>query len=275
MVSAKNIFIIAVLFILPGIALAQTADPQFLTDAFADKLKGDTLSEVFNSIFKIVIALGSAWAVISLVYWGAHYALVDSVTGKNTARNNLMPIFLGLVALLGTAILFNQINPNITQKADLATSRVVVQKYNPDPPVKGEDVVQKKSYIEEYIERKNITNESFTSNLASASSSPQSFWINAENFLRDNKINPGGFLNKCKNLRFRDGDLGNQTYCKQILLFVYNTCTNKLSQEPQKYNDCNPNTKQSPNSTINKKDLINTIQVLTELGLNYKYWVAN
>ncbi len=261
--------ILFLLFVLPAsFALANSnADAVFLTKGFADKIQGDSFAGLFNSLFNITVALASAWAVISLIYWATQYALVESVTGKTKARNNLMPIFLGLVALLGTAILFNQINPEITNSLKVDASISKIKKYNPKPPATGEDV-QKKSYIEEYIERKNITNESFTSNLASASSSPQSFWINAENFLRDNKINREAFSDKCKNLRFRDGDLGNQTYCKQILLFVYNTCTNKLFQEPQKYNDCNPNTKQSPDSTVNKKDLINTIQVLTELGVS-------
>ena len=70
---------------------------------------------IFNTLLKVVIALAGIWAVIELSYYGAQYALVDSFTGKKYAIKNIWPIAYGLIALLATVLLFNQINPKIVE----------------------------------------------------------------------------------------------------------------------------------------------------------------
>jgi len=71
---------------------------------------------IFNTLLKVVIALAGIWAVIELSYYGARYALVDSFTGKKDAIKNIWPVAYGLIALLATVLLFNQINPKIVGK---------------------------------------------------------------------------------------------------------------------------------------------------------------
>ncbi len=129
----KKIFFLIFLLCLGFFTFSYAQETTFLTgnNGFTNGLaESKGFAGLFNNLFKIVVGLGAAWAVISLVYWGAKYALVNSVTGKSAAKENLMPVFVGLVALLGTYIIFNQINPKILA-LDLNTPKLNdVRKYN-------------------------------------------------------------------------------------------------------------------------------------------------
>ena len=70
---------------------------------------------LFTVIYDFVVTLAAIWAVLMLVYLGAKYALVDSVTGKQMAKENMLPVVTGLIALLGSYILFKQINPQLVE----------------------------------------------------------------------------------------------------------------------------------------------------------------
>ena len=115
------VIILILIFSVISFTYAET-EMQFLLgeSKLVQNLKNaNSLSDIFNVLFQTVIALGAIWAVASLAYWGAKYALWDSVTGKKAALDHMTPILTGLVALLGTYILFKQINPEIINSLDL------------------------------------------------------------------------------------------------------------------------------------------------------------
>jgi len=150
-IHPKHILYAIPFIFIASISYAQTNDTiTFLTGnsgLTTGLLKAQSFGDLFNVVFNVIVGLASAWAVISLVYWGAKYALVNSVTGKSAAKENLIPVFMGLVALLGTYLIFNQINPNIL-KLDLYTPKFdKVERQNISVPVEVKDnqgvVIQK------------------------------------------------------------------------------------------------------------------------------------
>ena len=108
----------------------------FLTDAgFLKDLSGaqGDLVALFNALYKIVLALASVYAVIMIAFYGAKYALVDSFTGKKGALENIWPIIYGLIALIGTYIIFNTISSGYSTMSFSAPAAQIQTSNNSTP----------------------------------------------------------------------------------------------------------------------------------------------
>ncbi len=135
----------------------QVASERFLlNDAeIISRIAGaNSFLDLFTVIYDFVVTLAALWAVLVLVYLGAKYALVDSVTGKQMAKENMLPVVIGLVALLGSYILFKQINPQLVDlKIDLKNSDFKLQSAIPDAPVNVKNAEKLISEAEKARER--------------------------------------------------------------------------------------------------------------------------
>lgn len=97
----------------------QLAYPTFLVSDFqnANLFKNMTaandLSGFINGIFKIAIIVGAMLAVLRLVYAGFLYMGTDIFDKKGAAKEAIQNALIGLLLLVTTYILLNQINPDI------------------------------------------------------------------------------------------------------------------------------------------------------------------
>lgn len=98
---------------------ARLAYPTFLVSDFqnANLFKNMTaandLSGFINGIFKIAIVVGAMLAVLRLVYAGFLYMGTDIFDKKGAAKEAIQNALIGLLLLVTTYILLNQINPDI------------------------------------------------------------------------------------------------------------------------------------------------------------------
>jgi len=74
---------------------------------------GGDLGSYINSLYKIALALGSTAGVLLIAYAGIEYMTTDVVTKKKDGIKRIRMAVTGLLMLLGTYLVFNQIDPNI------------------------------------------------------------------------------------------------------------------------------------------------------------------
>jgi len=78
------------------------------------KCIGNNIGEYLNFIFKFLIGLCAALAVIMLIISGITYMGDESVFGKTEAKSKMFSAILGLIIALGAYALLNTINPDLT-----------------------------------------------------------------------------------------------------------------------------------------------------------------
>jgi hypothetical protein len=78
------------------------------------KCIGNNIGEYLNFIFKFLIGLCAALAVIMLIISGITYMGDESVFGKTEAKSKMFSAILGLLIALGAYALLNTINPDLT-----------------------------------------------------------------------------------------------------------------------------------------------------------------
>lgn len=71
------------------------------------------LPTFLNKAFQLAIAIGAILAVLRIIYGGALYMGTDVFSKKNDAKTILQDAVLGLLLLLGTYLILNQINPDL------------------------------------------------------------------------------------------------------------------------------------------------------------------
>jgi ABC-type Na+ efflux pump permease subunit len=89
----------------------QRAEVQYMSNLFNPE--STDLGEFFNAVFMSAIAIGAALAVVRLGYAGIKYMMTDLVASKQSARQMISEVVLGLLLLLAIWIILNQINPDI------------------------------------------------------------------------------------------------------------------------------------------------------------------
>lgn len=123
-----------------------TLYPTFLVSDFNNsKLFGnitsaDSIGSLINGIFKIAIIVGAMLAVLRLVYAGFLYMGTDLFDRKSAAKEAIQNAIIGLLLLVTTYIILNQINPdllklNITQNIKPATGSTSGGSRNADAPI--------------------------------------------------------------------------------------------------------------------------------------------
>lgn len=109
--------LLAALLLAPLAALAQStgfvplAPIPGLTDQ--QTASSDTLANFFNNLYKYLIGVAAALAVIMIIWGGLEYSTQDSVSKKADGKHRIYQAILGLVLVLSPVLVFSVINPGI------------------------------------------------------------------------------------------------------------------------------------------------------------------
>lgn len=71
------------------------------------------LATFFNNLYKYLIGLSAALAVIMIIRGGLEYSTQDSVSSKEAGKEHIKQAILGLVLVLSPVLVFSIINPSI------------------------------------------------------------------------------------------------------------------------------------------------------------------
>jgi len=116
----KKTFLLIILFAsLVGVASAATAgqlsytplEPFSAWDAKAGAY--DDFAKYINTIFKLLITLGSLFAVVMLVVAGIGYMVSEAAIDIQKAKDRAVAALWGLLLLTGCWLVLNTINPNL------------------------------------------------------------------------------------------------------------------------------------------------------------------
>lgn len=83
-----------------------------LTDS-QENVTANTLANFFNNLYKYLIGLAAALAVVMIVWGGLEIATTDSVSKHGAGRERITQAILGLVLVLAPVLVFSIINPSI------------------------------------------------------------------------------------------------------------------------------------------------------------------
>jgi cell wall-associated NlpC family hydrolase len=102
-----------------GDKLVDGADPQCYT--LLAPLPGLTsinttegLAPYLNTVYTLAIGLAGVAGVVLIVVYGIEYMVSESITGKSDALKRVGSVVFGLILLIGSVVLLNTINPNLT-----------------------------------------------------------------------------------------------------------------------------------------------------------------
>ena len=85
-----------------------------LTDvATADALRSAGFANFFNNLYKYLIGLAAALAVIMIIWGGLEYSTQDSISKKSDGKQRIYDAIFGLVLVLSPVLVFSIINPSI------------------------------------------------------------------------------------------------------------------------------------------------------------------
>jgi len=71
------------------------------------------LAGFFNSLYKFLVGIAAALAVIEIIWGGLEYSTQDSVSKKMDGKKRIYQAILGLILVLSPVIVFSIINPRI------------------------------------------------------------------------------------------------------------------------------------------------------------------
>jgi len=118
------IFLIGIIAFIPTLVLAdglfQTTPFQPLvgipgvTDTQTDPNNPVSFNSYINALYIFAITAGALLAVIKLIVAGVKYMFSDVVTTKSDATKEIKGALLGLLIVVGSVVILNTINPNIT-----------------------------------------------------------------------------------------------------------------------------------------------------------------
>lgn len=74
---------------------------------------GGSIPEFINAVYKLLIIVGSMFAVIKIAYAGTKYTMSDVVSSKQSALSDIKGVFLGLAILLLPFVVLQTINPDL------------------------------------------------------------------------------------------------------------------------------------------------------------------
>lgn len=73
----------------------------------------DDLADFFNNLYKYLIGLAAAFAVIEIIWGGLEISTKDSVSKQSDGRNRITQAIFGLILVLSPVLVFSIINPSI------------------------------------------------------------------------------------------------------------------------------------------------------------------
>ncbi len=71
------------------------------------------LATFFNNLYKYLIGLAAALAVIMIIWGGLEYSTQDSISKKSDGKQRIYDAIFGLVLVLSPVLVFSIINPSI------------------------------------------------------------------------------------------------------------------------------------------------------------------
>lgn len=95
---------------------AQEPDTEFVSLSGVPGIEpsgGEGLGVMFNTVYIIVIIIGSIFAVVKIAVAGTRYMMSDVITSKESARQDINGAILGLVIILSTYIVLSTIYPDL------------------------------------------------------------------------------------------------------------------------------------------------------------------
>lgn len=119
----KTVLVSAFLLLLVFVphALAETAGfvplapIQGLTDETTANgvIGSSSFADFFNNLYKFLVGLAIALAIIEIIWGGIEYSTTDSIGNKEAGKKRIRNAIFGLVLILSPALVFTIINPNI------------------------------------------------------------------------------------------------------------------------------------------------------------------
>lgn len=85
-----------------------------LTDSGSTSvINSNSLANFFNNLYKYLIGLAAALAVIEIIWGGLEISTQDSVSKQSDGRERIKQAILGLILVLSPVLVFSIINPSI------------------------------------------------------------------------------------------------------------------------------------------------------------------
>jgi len=75
---------------------------------------GGNVAEVVNGVFLLLLAVGAVWGVVKIAIAGVKYTMTDVVPQKNSAKDDIKGVLLGLAILVIPYLILYTINPDLT-----------------------------------------------------------------------------------------------------------------------------------------------------------------
>lgn len=72
------------------------------------------LPEFFNRVYLLTISLGVLFGILKIAFAGVKYSTTDVLSSKQSAREDIKGVIIGLLILLGPALVLQTINPKLT-----------------------------------------------------------------------------------------------------------------------------------------------------------------
>ncbi len=108
------LFLLAILLLAPTILLAQKVDPAGSGPNFTSTPQ--SLQEVIQNIFNLALLVSGILAFGAVIYGAFMYTFSAGNPGmQSDARDQILQAFLGLALLLGSYLILNTLNPNLTR----------------------------------------------------------------------------------------------------------------------------------------------------------------
>ncbi len=109
---------------------------------------GNNIGKYLNYIFKFIIGLCAALAVIMLIINGVMYMGDESIFGKTEAKSKMFAAIGGLLIALGAYALLNTINPDLTGKGGVTITPATIElEETPIETDNGKSIPTKNSFI--------------------------------------------------------------------------------------------------------------------------------
>jgi hypothetical protein len=113
-----RIILLFILLLLPAISLAQSsAGGQFVPLApipgLTDQQPQSNMAVFLNNLYKILIGVAAAAAVVMIIWGGLEYATTDNISSKSEGKAKIQQAILGLILVLLPVLVFSIINPSI------------------------------------------------------------------------------------------------------------------------------------------------------------------
>lgn len=84
-----------------------------LTDTGSAVVNAASLAEFFNNLYKYLVGVAAALAVIMIIWGGLEISTQDSISKQGEGREKIKAAIFGLILVLSPALVFSIINPSI------------------------------------------------------------------------------------------------------------------------------------------------------------------